>query len=186
MIGSGELRKGIAIELDGQLYYILDYQHIKVGRGSAQIRLKLRDLRAGHTIERTFQAGEKFNRARLEQRSVQYLYSDNDLYYFMDMESYEQIALSSAQLGDAMNYLKEEMLLAVLIYGEEPIGVEMPITADLKVVETTPGFKGDTASGGSKPARLETGISVQVPLFVSEGDTVRVDTRSGTYMERAG
>ena len=186
MIDSGELRKGNVIELEGQLYQILDHQHIKMGRGSAQVRLRLRDVRAGHTIERTFQAGEKFSRARLEQHSAQYLYSDDDLHYFMDMDSFDQIALNSEHLGEAANYLKENLTLTILSYGEEAIGVELPITVDLQVVETTPGFKGDTASGGSKPARLETGISVQVPFFVNEGDVVRVDTRSGTYIERAG
>ena len=184
MIGSGDLRKGITIELDGALYQVLDYQHIKVGRGSAQLRLKLREFRGGHTIERTFQAGEKFVRARLDYRNMQYLYNDGDLYYFMDQENFEQFPLNLDQLGDANNYLKEGMSLQISSYKGELIGVELPITVELEVVETDPGFKGDTASAGNKPAKLETGITVQVPLFVNVGDVIKVDTRSASYLER--
>jgi len=184
MIDTGDLKKGLTIELEGQLYHILDYQHIKMGRGSAQIRLKLRDLRAGHTIERTFQAGEKFLRARVDRHNVQFLYQDGDLYYFMDTESFEQNPLTKIQLGDAVNYLKEGLTLELLTYGNEAIGVELPNSVDLKVVETGPAFKGDTAQSGTKPAVLETGITIQVPLFVNIGDTIRVDTRSGNYLER--
>ena len=184
MIGSGDLRKGITIELDGTLYQVLDYQHIKVGRGSAQLRLKLREFRGGHTIERTFQAGEKFVRARLDYRNMQYLYNDGDLYYFMDQENFEQFPLNLDQLGDANNYLKEGMSLQISSYKGELIGVELPITVELEVVETDPGFKGDTASAGNKPAKLETGITVQVPLFVNVGDVIKVDTRNASYLER--
>jgi elongation factor P len=186
MIGVGDLRKGITIELDGELYQVLDYQHIKIGRGSAQIRLKLRDIRGGHTIERTFQAGEKFTRARLDYRNMQYLYNDGDLYYFMDEENFEQLPLSLDQLGDAINYLKENMSLQVSSYKDSVIGVELPIAVELEVTETEPGFKGDTATGGTKPATLETGLIVQVPLFVNQGDIIKVDTRNATYLERAG
>lgn len=184
MISTSELKKGITIELDGQLYTILDWQHIKMGRGSAQVRLKLRDVRAGHTIERTFQAGEKFNRARLDRRPASYLYSDGDLHYFMDSESFEQTIFSTAQLGEALNYLKDGQILELLKYGDEPIGVELPTSVKLVVTETGPSFKGDTAQGGSKPATLETGLVVQVPIFVSNGDVVSVDTRTGNYLER--
>jgi elongation factor P len=184
MIGSGDLRKGITIELDGTLYQVLDYQHIKIGRGSAQLRLKLREVRGGHTIERTFQAGEKFVRARLDYRNMQYLYNDGDLYYFMDEENFEQFPLNLDQLGDAINYLKEGMSLQISSYKGELIGVELPITVELEVVATDPGFKGDTASAGNKPAKLETGITVQVPLFVNVGDVIKVDTRSASYLER--
>ena len=145
MIDATEARKGITIELDGQLYNILDYQHIKMGRGSAQVKLRLRDIRAGHTIERTFQAGDKFERVRLDQRSAQYLYQDGDLYYFMDTESFEQTPLTSEQLGDALNYIKEGMTLVISRYGDEAIGVELPITVELLVAETGPSFKGDTS-----------------------------------------
>ncbi len=185
MISTGELKKGITIELEGTLYQILDWQHIKMGRGSAQVRLKLRDIRGGHNIERTFQAGEKFPRARLDHHAVQFLYSDGDLYYFMDTQSYEQTMLSREQLGDAINYLKEGISLDILSYRDEQISVELPNSVALEVVETGPGFKGDTATAGNKPAKLETGITIQVPLFVNKGDIVRVDTRTGEYLERA-
>jgi elongation factor P len=185
MIDASELRKGLAIELDGQLYTILDYQHIKMGRGSAQVRLRMRDVRAGHTIERTFQAGDSFKRVRLDQRPAQYLYQDGGLHYFMDTETFEQTPLSSEQLGDALSYLKEGTTLQISRYGDEAVGVDMPITVELTVTETGPSFKGDTSSAGTKPAVLETGITVQVPFFVNTGDVVRVDTRDGSYMERA-
>jgi len=184
MIDSGELRKGIIIELEEKLYQVIDYQHIKLGRGSAQIRLKLRDIRSGHNIERAFQASEKFIRARLDYRNMQYLYNDGDLYYFMDEENFEQMPITASQLGDALNYLKEGMSLEVLNYKGELVGVEMPTAVELRVVETGPGFKGDTATAGNKPAKLETGIIIQVPLFINNGDIVKVDTRTGEYLER--
>ncbi|MDY6893229.1 MAG: elongation factor P [Chloroflexota bacterium] len=185
MIDAGEIKKGITIELDGQLYTVVDFQHIKMGRGSAQLRLKLRDVRARHNIERTFQAGEKFNQVRLEQRPVQYLYQDGDLYYFMDTENFEQTPLTSSQLSDVLNYIKEGTTLTISLYGDEAIGVELPIAVELVVAETGPSFKGDTSSAGTKPAVMETGVTVQVPFFVSTGDTIRVDTRDGSYIERA-
>jgi elongation factor P len=185
MIDATEARKGITIDLDGQLYNILDYQHIKVGRGSAHVRLRLRDIRAGHTIERTFQAGDKFKRVRLDQRSSQYLYQDGDLYYFMDNETFEQTPLTSEQLGDALNYLKEGTTLTISRYGEEALGIELPITVELMVTDTGPSYKGDTSQAGTKPAVLETGVTIQVPYFISTGDIVRVDTRNGSYQERA-
>jgi elongation factor P len=184
MIDSGEMRKGITIELDDKLYQVLDYQHIKMGRGSAQVRLKLRDIRSGHTIERSFQASEKFARARLDTRTMQYLYNDDDSYYFMDEESFEQTPIDSSQLGDALNYLKEGMSLTVSSYKGKLVGVEMPITVELEVTETGPGFKGDTATAGNKPAKLETGITIQVPMFINTGDIIKVDTRTGVYLER--
>ena len=184
MINAGELKKGITINLDGQLYQVLDYQHIKMGRGSAQVRLRLRDVRAGHTTERVFQASEKFARAFLERRSVQYLYHDGGLYYFMDTETFDQIPIDKAMLGDLLNYIKENLNLQVLTHKGETIGVELPVSVELKVTETGPGFKGDTASAGSKPAKLETGITIQVPFFINTGDTIKVDTRTGEYLER--
>ena len=186
MLDSGELRKGITIELDGELYQVLDYQHIKVGRGSAVVRLKLRDIRAGHITERTFQASEKFTRARLDYRTMQYLYNDGDLHHFMDEETYEQMPINASQLGDTLNYLKEGMSLEMASYKGELVGVELPIAVKLKVTDTDPGFKGNTATAGTKPATLETGITIHVPLFVNTGDVIKVDTRSGTYLERAG
>ncbi|MGD9394204.1 MAG: elongation factor P [Dehalococcoidia bacterium] len=184
MIDSGELKKGLTIELEGKLYQVMSYQHIKIGRGSAVVKMKLRDIVGGHTIERTFQASEKFNRARLESRIMQYLYNDGNAYYFMDEKTFEQIPLSSEQLGDALDYLKENDSVEVTSYQGKIIGVELPITVELEVTETGPGFKGDTATAGNKPAKLETGITIQVPLFINNGDVIKVDTRTGQYLER--
>ena len=183
MISGSELRKGIIIELEGKLYQVIDYQHIKMKR-TALARVKLRDIQAGHTIERTFQSDEKFTRARLDYRNSQYLYNDGNLYYFMDEESYEQIAISAEQLGDTLNYLKEGMSLGISSYKGELVGVELPITVELKVIDTGPSFKGDTATAGNKPAKLETGITIQVPLFINNEDIIKVDTRTGSYLER--
>jgi elongation factor P len=185
VINAGELRKGITIELDGKLYQVIDYQHVKMKR-TALARLKLRNIVDGHTIEQTFQNTEKFVRARLDYRDMQYLYNDGGLYYFMDEENFEQTSLDEGQLGDAMNYLKEGMSLQIASYKDKLVGVELPITVELEVTETGPSFKGDTASAGTKPATLETGLTIQVPMFINEGDTIKVDTRSGSYLERAG
>jgi len=184
MIDSGELRKGLTIELEEKLYQVLDYQHIKIGRGSAMVRLRLRDIRGGHTIERTFQASEKFTRARLDYRPMQYLYNEGDLYYFMDEETFEQTPITTAQLGNILDYLKEGMSLEVSSYKGKLVGVELPVAVELEVVETGPGFKGNTATAGNKPAKMETGITIQVPLFINNGDVIKVDTRSGEYLER--
>lgn len=184
MISTGELKKGATIEHDGKLYSILDYNHIKMGRGSAQVRIKLRDVRSGSITEQTFQAGTKWPRARVERREMQYLYSDDQFYYFMNTENFEQIPVSAAQVGDANKYLRENELCEVMLYGEEVIGVELPITVELTVVETDPGFKGDTATGGNKPAKLETGLTISVPLFIEEGTRIRVNTDTGQYIER--
>jgi elongation factor P len=184
MISTGDLKKGITIELDGQLFTIVDWQHIKMGRGGAIVRTKLRNLRSGSLTERTFDAGERFQRAFLERRPVQYSYNDGDTYYFMDNESYETVALTGEQLGDAKNYLLDGMQLEIVSYNDEPLSVELPGTVDLEVTYTEPGFKGDTATGGTKPATLETGLVVQVPLFVTTGEKIRVKTDTGTYVER--
>jgi elongation factor P len=183
MLNAAELRKGITIELDGKLYQVIDYQHIKMKR-TALARVKLRDIIDGHTIEQTFQNTEKFVRARLDYRNMQYLYNDGDLYYFMDEENFEQISLYKSQLGDAVSYLKDGMSLQLSSYKDKLVGVEIPITVELKVTETGPSFKGDTATAGTKPATLETGVTIQVPMFINEGDTVKVDTRTGIYLER--
>lgn len=185
MISGSELRKGITIELEGNLYQVIDYQHIKMKR-TALAKVKLRDIKAGHTIERTFQSDDKLIWARLDYRSMQYLYNDGNLYYFMDEENFEQMPISASQLGDTINYLKEGMSLEVSSYKGELVGVELPITVELQVTETDPGFKGNTATTGTKPAKLETGITIQVPLFVDKGDVIKIDTRSGTYLERVG
>jgi elongation factor P len=184
MISTGDLRKGITIELDGELWQILDYHHLKIGRGSAQVRIKLRNVRRGQTVERTFQAGEKWPRAFLDKRQVQFLYRDGNEFHFMDTESYEQFSMSPEQLGDATNYLTDGMLLDRTTHEGETIGVEVPISIDLRVVETEPGYAGDTQSGARKPATTETGLMLQVPLFVQVGDTIRIDTRTGEYQTR--
>ncbi|MCL0049338.1 elongation factor P [Dehalococcoidia bacterium] len=185
MIDVTDARKGVTIEMDGRLYTIIEYQHIKIGRGSAQVRLKLKDIRADHTIERTFQSAERLKQVEVEERPAQYLYHDGDFYYFMDQATFDQIPLSDEQLGDARNYLKEGMIVQLSRYEGEAIGIGLPITVELEISETGPAFKGDTATGGTKPATLETGITVQVPMFLKTGDVIRVDTRSGTYVERA-
>jgi len=184
MISTGDVKKGIIIELDGQLMKVLDWSHIKMARGSAQVRMKLQNVRKGDIVERTFQAGTRWPRARVDQRKVQYLYSDGDIYHFMDNETYEQIAVSSELVGDDRTYLKENTDLFLSSYEGEVLGVDLPVTVDLQVIETEPGFAGDTATGAKKPATLETGLVVQVPLFVTEGDTIRVDTRTGEYVTR--
>jgi elongation factor P len=184
MISATDLRKGVAFELDGDLYRVLDYQHSYIGRGSANVRTKLRNLRTGRTMERTFSASEKFQEVRLEMRQVQYLYRDGDLYYFMDTETYEQPALSVEVLEDRVHYLKEGLVLSLSMHAGQPVEIELPITVELEVSETEPGVRGDTATGATKRATLETGLVVQVPLFVEQGDIIRVDTRTGEYLTR--
>jgi elongation factor P len=184
MISATDLRKGATFELDGDLYRVLEYQHSYIGRGSANVRTKLRNLRSGRTIDRTFPASEKFQEVRLELRQVQFLYRDGDLYYFMDTETYEQPALSAEVLGDRVNYLKEGLILSLSMHEAQPVEIELPVTVELEVTQTEPGVKGDTATGATKRATLETGLTVQVPLFVEQGDTIRVDTRTGEYLTR--
>ncbi len=185
MITVGELRRGVNIELDGQLLGVIEFEHIKMGRGGAVVRLKMRNLRTGALFERTFPASEKFRRAYLERRKVQYSYPDEQLLHFMDTETFEDVTLSRDQLGNDANYLKENIVVDLLTYDGEPISVELPTTIELRIVQTDPGFKGDTATGGTKPAIVETGLRVNVPLFVNEGEVIRVDTRTGAYIERA-
>jgi len=185
MIDAGELRKGITVELDGNMYQIVEYQHVKMQQRQPVIKLKLRDVRTGNTTERNFQSNNKFKSVFLEHRTVQYLYNESDLYYFMDTKNYEQMVLTAKQVGDSLHYLKEGMNLEILTGKDVAISMELPAMVELQVVETEPGFKGDTATGGSKPAKLETGINVQVPLFINVGDIIKVDTRSGGYLEKA-
>jgi elongation factor P len=184
LIDTGDIKKGVIIELDGQLMKVLDWTHIKMARGSAQVRMKLQNVRKGDIVERTFQAGTRWPRARVEQRRVQYLYTDGDAYHFMDNETYDQFALPAAQLGDDARYLKENLEVFVSMYDGEVLAVDLPVTVDLVVTETDPGFAGDTATGAKKAATVETGLVVQVPLFVNEGDTLRIDTRTGDYVTR--
>jgi len=184
MISTGELKKGVVIELDGDLWQILDYHHIKMGRGSAQVRIKLRNVRKGSTVERSFQAGDRWPRASMERRPAQFLYRDGDDFHFMDSDTYDQFILSAEQLDDAVNYLKDALVIDRVSYQGETIGVELPVSVELAVTETEPGFAGDTASGARKGATLETGLLVQVPLFINVGDVLRIDTRTGEYVTR--
>jgi elongation factor P len=184
MISTGELKKGVAIELDGELWQILDYHHIKMGRGSAQVRITLRNIKRGQTVERSFQAGTKWPRASMEKRPVQFLYRDGDDYHFMDNDTYDQFILTAGQLADTAQYLKDGMTLDRTSHQGETIGVELPVAVDLRVVDTEPGFAGDTQTGARKPATTETGLVVQVPIFVESGDTIRIDTRTGDYQTR--
>lgn len=185
MISTGEIKRGITVEIDGQLYQIVEFQHIKMGRGSAQVRMKLRNVRRGDLIEKTVQAGERFQRARLDHRTVQFMYRDGEHYYFMDTSTYDQLPLDGAKLGEAVDYLTDGMQVTLNEYQGEPIGVDLPASVVLTVTSTDVGLKGDTATGASKPATLETGLKVNVPLFVNTGDKIKVDTRSGEYLERA-
>jgi len=186
MIDAGELRKGVAIELDGEIYQILEYQHVKMQQRQPVVKLKLRDVRSGNITERNFQSGDKVTTVFLEHRPVQYLYSDGDLYYFMDNESYEQIMLTSARIGDDANYLKEGLMLEILTCKGDTVAIELPTSVELQVTETEPGFKGDRATAGTKAAKLETGATTQVPLFINTGDIIKVHTRTGEYLEKAG
>jgi elongation factor P len=184
MISVGDLRKGIVIELENELWQVLEFHHIKMGRGSAQIRIKLRNVRRGQTVDKTFQSGEKWPRAILDTRPVQFLYQDGTDYHFMEDESFDQFHMTAEQLGDVTDYLTESMKLDRTTHDGETNGVELPISVELKVVETEPGFAGDTQSGAKKPATTESGLIVHVPIFVEEGDTIRVDTRNGEYQTR--
>jgi elongation factor P len=185
MIDTGDIRKGSTFEQDGRLLKVVDFSHNKQGRGSAQLRMTLRDLRTGSLTQQTVMAGTKFSAIRLERQHVQLLYRDEDMFHVMDTETFDQMQLPAATIGDAANYLKDNDTLDVLTYEDEPIDIELPTSVVLTVAQTDPGFKGDTATGGTKPATLETGLTVSVPLFISEGDQIKVDTRSGEYIERA-
>jgi len=185
VILAGDLRPGMKIELDKAPYVVVDYQWVKPGKGGALNRTKLRNLRTGSIVERTFRTEEKVDSAALEERRAQFLYRSDDEFHLMDTESYEQFFLRDAQMGDAPKYLKEEMVVTIISHRGAPLTVEVPIFVELAVVETDPGVRGDTASGGSKPATVETGAVIQVPLFINVGDRLRIDTRTGAYIERA-
>ncbi len=183
---TADFRKGLKIELSGEPFIIVDFQHVKPGKGGAFVRTKLKSLARGNVLDKTFRSGEKVDVPDLEQRYVSYLYKDGSNYCFMDNNTYEQISMAEDQIGEAIWYLKENTQIDVLFHNKIPISVELPLFLELKVVETDPGVKGNTASGGSKPARLETGATIQVPLFINEGDMVRVNTKTGEYIERVG
>ncbi|MCD6028282.1 MAG: translation elongation factor [Thermomicrobiales bacterium] len=184
MIDTGDLRKGITFELDGRLVKVVDFSHNKQGRGSAQVRMTLRDLRTGSLTTHTVQAGAKFPQVRLERQHVQYLYADGDHRHFMDIESFDQIVLDAATIGESARFIRENDVVDLLTHQGEPLDIELPPAVILAVTETDPGLKGDTASGATKPATVETGLVVNVPLFINVGDTLKIDTRSGEYIER--
>ncbi|WP_243290211.1 elongation factor P [Bacillus sp. FJAT-47783] len=185
MISVNDFRTGLTIEVDGGIWRVLDFQHVKPGKGAAFVRSKLRNLRTGAIQEKTFRAGEKVGRAQIDTRKMQYLYANGDQHVFMDTESYEQIELNASQLEHELKFLKENMEVHIMMYQGETLGVELPNTVELTVTETEPGIKGDTASGGTKPATVETGLVVQVPFFVNEGDVLIINTTDGSYVSRA-
>jgi len=185
MIDVNDLRKGVTFELDGRLFKVLDYSHNKPGRGNATIRTRIRDLRTGGIMEKTFQSGDRVQDIRLDHHMAQFLYSDGNLFHFMDTESYEQTAISAAVIGENAPFLKEGLEVKLTFHDSESIDLELPASVDLKVVESEMGVKGDTATGATKSVTTETGLKVMVPLFVSTGDTIRVDTRTGDYLTRA-
>jgi len=179
-----EFRNGLKIEIDGEPYVIVEFQHVKPGKGGAFVRTKFKSLKSGNVTDKTFRAGEKVNVPDLEEKTMQYLYGADKDRVFMDTSSYEQVSLNEKQLGDSINYLKENMEIKVLYHKGMPINIEVPMFVELVIAKTDPGVRGDTASGGSKPATLETGAVVKVPLYMNEGDAIKIDTRTGTFIER--
>ncbi len=185
MVSAGDFRNGLTLEIDGTVYQIIEFQHVKPGKGAAFVRTKIKDIINGGVVEKTFRPTEKFPTARIDRKDMQYLYADGDLYNFMDPDSYEQIAIGKDVVGDAMKFVKENEVCKVNSYNGSVFAVEPPISVELEVTETEPGFKGDTATGATKPATVETGATVNVPLFVNQGDRIKIDTRTGEYSSRA-
>ena len=185
MVTAGDFRNGVTFDMDGSVMQIIEFQHVKPGKGAAFVRTKLRNVVTGAVIEKTFSPTDKYPTAIVERKDMQYLYTDGELYYFMDMESYEQLPIDSDKLGDNFKFVKEEMMCKVVSYKGTVISVEPPMFVELEVTETEPGFKGDTAQGATKPATLETGAQIKVPLFINIGDVLKIDTRTGEYLERA-
>lgn len=185
MITASEFRNGATFELDNQIFQVVEFQHVKPGKGAAFVRTKLKNIISGATVERTFNPSDKMPKAHIERKDMQYLYNDGDLYYFMDVESYEQLPISQTTIGDAFKFVKENMIVKILSHKGNVFGIEPPTFVELEITHTEPGFKGDTATGATKPATLETGAIVKVPLFVNQGDMIRIDTRTGEYLERA-
>jgi elongation factor P len=184
MYGTNQFRNNLKIELDNEPFVIVEFQHVKPGKGGAFVRTKLKSLLTGNVLEKTFRSGEKVGKPELEEKEMQYLYVAGDQYYFMDTTTYEQLFLTAEQLGESKNFLQENIVAKVLFYKAEPIGIDLPIFVQLRITDTDPGLRGDTASGGTKPAVLETGATVQVPLFLNVDDIIKVDTRTGEYIER--
>ena len=184
MISAGDLRNGKTLEIEGNVYQILEFQHVKPGKGAAFVRTKLKDIKNGGVIERSFRPTEKFPEARIDRKDMQYLYQDGDLYYFMDNDTYEQIALGSELIGDALKFVKENEMCKVCSHNGNVFSIEPPLFVELQVTDTEPGFKGNTATGATKPAIVETGAQVNVPLFVENGEVIKIDTRTGEYLSR--
>lgn len=184
VIGINEIRNGMALERDGKLYWVVKAEHVKPGKGNAFCRARLKDVESGKVVTETFKAADKLNEVRLEMNDCQYLYSDEHNYFFMNLDTYEQFGLASDSLEDEQRFLKEDMTVGILMYGEKPVGIKLPNFVELKIIETEPAVKGDTVSGATKTAVLETGHIIQVPLFVSQEEVVRIDTRTGEYLER--
>ncbi|MCI8381253.1 MAG: elongation factor P [Lachnospiraceae bacterium] len=184
MISAGDFRNGITIELEGNVFQIIEFQHVKPGKGAAFVRTKLKNIKSGGVVEKTFRPTEKCPQARIDRREMQYLYADGDLYNFMDTENYEQMAMSAADIQDSMKFVKENEMVKMLSHNGSVFAVEPPLFVELEITETEPGFKGDTATGATKPAVVETGATVYVPLFVNQGDTIKIDTRTGEYLSR--
>ena len=184
MISAGDFRNGITIELEGNIYQIIEFQHVKPGKGAAFVRTKLKNIKSGGVVEKTFRPTEKCPQARIDRKEYQYLYADGDLFYFMNVENYEQIALNEETIGDALKFVKENEMVKVCSYNGNVFAIEPPLFVELEITETEPGFKGDTAQGASKPATVETGATVSVPLFVNQGDKIKIDTRTGEYLSR--
>lgn len=181
---TAEFRRGLKVEIDGKPFIIVEFQHVKPGKGGAFVRTKLKNLETGAVLEKTFRSGEKVGKPSLEEKEMQYLYGDDDGFHFMDTETYEQVFLTHDQVGDSANFLIDELVLTVLYHNNNPISIELPTFVEMPVVKTDPGVKGDTATGGTKPITLSSGLVVQAPLFIDEGDVVKIDTRSGEYIER--
>jgi len=185
MISAGEFRNGVTFEMDGQVLQVVEFQHVKPGKGAAFVRTKLKNVITGAVVERTFNPTDKYPPAYVDRRDMQYLYRDGDLYYFMDLETYEQLPINADALSDSFKFVKEDMTVKVLSYKGNVFGIEPPFFVDLEIIETDPGFKGDTATNTLKPATLETGAVVKVPLFIDQGEKIRIDTRTGEYLERS-
>lgn len=185
MISAGEFRNGVTIEYEGDIFVILEFQHVKPGKGAAFVRTKIKNLVTGAVIEKTFRPSEKMARAHIDRKEMSYLYNDGELFHFMDNESYEQIAVNASDVGDTLKFVKENEVVKVLSYNGNVFGIEPPLFVELEIIETEPGFKGDTATGATKPAVVETGVSVNVPLFLEQGEKIKIDTRTGEYLGRA-
>ncbi len=184
MISAGDFRNGITIELDNNIYQIIEFQHVKPGKGAAFVRTKLKNVKSSGVVEKTFRPTEKCPQARIDRKDMQYLYSDGDLFHFMDVENYEQIALNADAVGDTLKFVKENEMVKVCSHNGNVFAIEPPLFVELEITDTEPGFKGDTATGATKPAVVETGATVYVPLFVNQGDVIKIDTRTGEYLSR--